>query len=86
MNPTIDPLRPSAAEPLVTPAGERMTWSAYRTSMFDSLMRQQNGDGSWTGGGGFSVGPVYSTAIYCTIMQLDRSVVPFYQRAIGKSE
>ena len=65
---------------------ERMTWSKYRESMFDNLVRIQNGDGSFPGGGGFSVGPVYSTAVYCTIMQLDRGVVPFYQRAIGKSE
>ncbi len=66
--------------------GEKMTWSAYRTSMFDNLMRIQNQDGSFQGGGGFSVGPVYSTAVYCTIMQIDRGVVPFYQKAIGKSE
>jgi hypothetical protein len=61
-------------------SGERITWSAYRTALFDQLQRSQNSDGSWTGGGGFSVGPVYSTAVYCTIMQLDRATLPIYMR------
>ena len=34
----------------------------------------------WFHGGGFSVGPVYSTAIYCCIMQLDKGTLPIYQR------
>ena len=38
------------------------------------------GDGSWAQGGGWSVGPVYSTAVYCTIMQLDNNCLPVYQR------
>ncbi|MCI0639988.1 MAG: terpene cyclase/mutase family protein [Gemmataceae bacterium] len=63
-----------------SPADQRMTWSEYRKNMFDRLVQTQNGDGSWPGGGGFSVGPVYSTAIYCMIMQLDRGAVPFFQR------
>jgi hypothetical protein len=63
-----------------TPPEQRVTWSAYRKSMFDGLVQSQNSDGSWPGGGGFSVGPVYSTAIYCIIMQLDKGAVPFYQR------
>ena len=48
--------------------------------MFDHLVQTQNADGSWPGGGGFSVGPVYSTAIYLTIMQLDNGTLPIYQR------
>jgi len=69
-----------------TPPEQRVTWKKYREAMFDNLVRTQNGDGSWPSAGGFSVGPVYSTAVYCTIMQLDRGTLPFYQRAIGKSE
>src|SRR5438270_190847 len=53
-----------------TPADQRVTWSAYRKGMFDHLVQTQNSDGSWPGGGGFSVGPVYSTAIYSIILQL----------------
>ncbi len=63
-----------------TPPSERTTWSEYRRVMFDHLVRTQNADGSWPGGGGFSVGPVYSTAIYCAIMQLDKGTLPIYQR------
>jgi len=63
-----------------TPADQRVTWSAYRKGMFDNLLQTQNSDGSWPGGGGFSVGPVYSTAIYAIIMQLDKGAVPFFQR------
>ncbi len=63
-----------------TPVEQRVTWSAYRKGMFDHLVQSQNNDGSWPGGGGFSVGPVYSTAIYTIIMQLDKGAVPFFQR------
>src|SRR6266545_162866 len=63
-----------------TPENDRMTWTKYRESLFDQLLRAQNADGSWTSAGGFSVGPVYSTAMWLTVMQLDRGVLPLYQR------
>jgi hypothetical protein len=63
-----------------TPKDQRITWSAYRQAMFDNLVRTQNGDGSWPSGGGFSVGAVYSTAVYTTMMQLDKGTLPIYQR------
>jgi hypothetical protein len=63
-----------------SPQDQWLTWSKYRDSMFDQLARTQNSDGSWPSGGGFSVGPVYSTAINCTIMQLDKATLPIYQR------
>jgi hypothetical protein len=63
-----------------TPKNERVTWSAYRTALFDQLQKSQHADGSWPSGGGLSVGPVYSTAIYCTIMQLDRGTLPIYMK------
>jgi len=63
-----------------TPADQRVTWTAYRNSLFDQLLRTQNQDGSWTSGGGFSVGPVYSTSMYCFIMQLDKGTLPIVQR------
>jgi len=67
-------------------AADRMTWTKYRDTFFPHLVKSQNPDGSFPSSGGWGVGPVYTTAIYATIMQLDRGVVPFYQRAIGKSE
>ena len=46
-------------------------WKAYRTALFEQLQRNQNKDGSWPAGNGICVGPVYATAIWCTILQLD---------------
>jgi hypothetical protein len=63
-----------------TPPGDRLTWTKYRNTLCDQLLQIQNQDGSWSSGGGFSVGPVYSTAMYLTIMQLDKGVLPIYQR------
>ncbi len=63
-----------------TPPDQRVTWSAYRKHLFDRLLQSQNADGSWSGGGGFSVGPVYSTAIFTIIMQLDKGTLPIWQR------
>lgn len=62
------------------PVKDRITWSRYREVMFDRLAASQSPDGSWPSAGGFSVGPVYSTAIYCTIMQLDLGTLPIFQR------
>ena len=63
-----------------TPEADRVTWSRYKTSMFDRIQQMQHQDGSWPSGGGFSVGPVYSTAVYLTILQLEKGTLPIYQR------
>jgi hypothetical protein len=63
-----------------TPPDQRVTWTAYRKNLFDRLKQTQNADGSWSGGGGFSVGPVYSTAIWTIVMQLDKGSLPIWQR------
>jgi hypothetical protein len=63
-----------------TPKGQGLSWKKYRDTMFDGLARSQAGDGSWAQGGGWSVGPVYSTSVYCVIMQLDNNCLPVYQR------
>jgi hypothetical protein len=63
-----------------TPADQRLTWSDYKKDMFENLSRSQSSEGSWPSGGGFSVGPVYSTAVYLTILQLDKATLPIYQR------
>jgi len=63
------------------PKGEGLTWTKYRDLIGEKLLTSQNGDGSFTGMGGFGVaGPVYPTAVYLTILQLDRGVLPIYQR------
>ncbi|MGE3803272.1 MAG: prenyltransferase/squalene oxidase repeat-containing protein [Gemmataceae bacterium] len=56
--------------------GDRLTWSKYRKGVFDNLVRSQNADGSWNG----SIGTIYTTSLYLTILQLDRSTLPIYQR------
>jgi hypothetical protein len=56
---------------------ERITWSKYREGTFDSLLRMQQADGSWPGQ---HAGPVFATAVFLSIMQLDNAVLPIYQR------
>jgi hypothetical protein len=56
---------------------ERLVWSRYKKELFDSLVRSQSRDGSWNSG---YIGPIYSTSIYTTILQLDKGVLPIYQR------
>jgi hypothetical protein len=60
-----------------TPEADRITWKKYRKSTFDNLVRAQQADGSWPG---VQAGPVFSTAVFLSIMQLDNGVLPLYQR------
>jgi hypothetical protein len=57
---------------------ECMTWTKFKNAAFPHLVKTQNSDGSWTGGGG--IGLIYTTAINLTLLQLDRAVLPIYQR------
>jgi hypothetical protein len=59
---------------------EVLTWSAYRKEMFKFLKESQDRNGSWARGGGWSIGPIYSTSVYLTILQLDNAALPIYQR------
>jgi hypothetical protein len=54
-----------------------LKWSTFRKSSFDSLVKSQSSDGSWTGG---QVGPVFITAVHLCILQLDKAALPIYQR------
>jgi hypothetical protein len=56
---------------------DQLTWSKYKKDMFDHLVTSQNRDGSWSGG---YIGPVFTTATYLTILQLDNGNLPIYQR------
>jgi hypothetical protein len=51
-------------------------WKNYRSALFDHLQASQNKDGSWPAGDGISVGPVYSAAVWCTVLQLDKASHP----------
>jgi hypothetical protein len=61
---------------------EVLTWSKYRKTVFDEFKRSQSDDGSWSADSWTArmVGPVYVTACYLTIMQLDKAALPIYQR------
>jgi hypothetical protein len=56
---------------------EQLTWSKYRQATFDPLLARQADDGSWGTG---PIGPVYSTACWLTILQLDNDTLPIYRR------
>jgi hypothetical protein len=60
---------------------ELLTWSRYRKAMFEVIVRLQENDGSWKAS---AVGPVYSTAVYALILQLDKAVLPVFQRRAQK--
>jgi len=56
---------------------DRLTWSKYRNTMFDHIRSTQNRDGSWTSG---YIGPIFTTAVNLTILQLEKGVLPIYDR------
>jgi hypothetical protein len=58
-------------------ANDRLTWSKYRQVMFDHLKETQTSDGSWGSG---QIGPIFSSAVNLTILQLDKGTLPIYQR------
>jgi len=61
---------------------EVLTWSKYRKTVFDEYKRTQSADGSWSHDSWTArmVGPIYVTACYLTVMQLDKAALPIYQR------
>jgi hypothetical protein len=61
---------------------EALTWSKYRKALFDEYRRTQSADGSWSKESWTAqrVGPVYVTACYLTVLQLDKGALPIYQR------
>ena len=63
-------------------ADETLTWTKYRKSFFEECKRTQSADGSWSADSWTArmVGPIYVTACYLTIMQLDKGALPIYQR------
>ena len=53
------------------------TWSEYLDQITAKLISEQSPDGSWSQG---YIGPVYTTAINLTILQLQNAALPIYQR------
>lgn len=55
-----------------------LTWSKYKEAMFPYIIEQQDkNSGAWTSG---YIGPVFSTAVNLTILQLEKGILPIYQR------
>ncbi|MCA9103439.1 MAG: hypothetical protein KDA63_19925, partial [Planctomycetales bacterium] len=53
------------------------TWTEYRDKIQERLISEASPDGSWNQG---YIGPVYTTAINLTVLQLENAALPIYQR------
>lgn len=51
---------------------DQLTWSRFRTSLSEGLVKRQQADGSWSG----QIAPVMATAMYLTALQLDKGHIP----------
>jgi hypothetical protein len=55
-----------------------LTWSKYKEAMYPYLIDSQDkNSGAWTSG---YIGPVFSTSVNLTILQLEKGILPIYQR------
>ncbi len=59
-----------------TPQTQQVTWTKYRDAIFPRLKSMQQSNGSWSG----SMGSVYVTSLYLTILQLPKETLPIYMR------
>lgn len=60
-----------------SPEKARLKWDDYRAAKYRQLLGSQQADGSWTRG---YVGPVYTTSVNLAILQLEKNLLPIYQR------
>lgn len=51
-------------------------WAPFRNRLYDKIVAEQNADGSWAG----NIGPIYVTACNLIMLQLDKGLLPIYQR------
>lgn len=72
-------MRPDLAEIERRDPSQRLLlkWSRYREVVFDFLKSRQSANGAW--GQGW-VGPVFTTSLHLIILQLDKAVLPIFQR------
>jgi hypothetical protein len=52
-------------------------WTSYRDRIFPKILSEVGPDGAWNQG---YIGPIYTTAINLTILQLENGTLPIYQR------
>lgn len=51
-------------------------WNPFRDKLYDKIISEQNDEGFWTG----NIGPIYVTACNLIMLQLDKAILPIYQR------
>jgi hypothetical protein len=55
-----------------------LTWSKFKDATFQGILdNQDKTNGSWSQG---YIGPIFTTSVNLTILQLDKGILPFYQR------
>jgi hypothetical protein len=55
-----------------------LTWTRFKDTTFQGILdNQDKNSGGWNGG---YVGPVFATAVNLTLLQLDKGILPIYQR------
>jgi hypothetical protein len=52
-------------------------WEEYRALIARDIVKKQSASGAWKEG---HIGPVYTTSMNATILQLDNGYLPIYQR------
>jgi hypothetical protein len=58
-----------------------MTWTKFKEALFPVILASQDkATGAWNGSGGYGIGPTFVTAINLCILQLDKGILPIYQR------
>ena len=53
------------------------SWSGFREKLYNKITKEQNDNGGWTNQ---SFGNSYAAAINLTVLQLDKGILPIYQR------
>jgi hypothetical protein len=51
-------------------------WEPFRDKLYDKIVSEQEPNGSWNG----NIGPIYVTACNLIMLQLDKGLLPIYQR------
>ena len=63
------------------PKETHLTWTKFKEALFPVILDSQDkATGGWTGSGGYGIGPTFVTAINLCILQLEKGILPIYQR------
>jgi hypothetical protein len=63
------------------PKETHLTWTKFKEALFPTILESQDKTtGGWNGSGSYGLGPTFVTAINLCILQLDKGILPIYQR------